>query len=664
VKYSSVGSSIRFPNGIAFSESTKLVNTTPLRTTKLTGLYPDSSFNVQVAATNNSNLTGDYTGISNGITTSLTPLAALTSITFTYGQYSNSNTTYIYYITNGSTTNSIAKNLLASGSLSVINLTMPIHRESNRGKLQGSGTIMTFTTNLNGSDSLSIDYQGFPVTNPSSTNNTAITMTPQSVVDNYSGSAGSSGSPGSNNQNLGFYLNARMNMTIQNTKFIARTDANVVNFSQSFATSPVTNSSGSFSFYYDEPISSAPTVSLSLSSFGINSSYFKKISGINVLYTTTQITIDASATNMGKYFYSSPPLSYTCRLTNSSGTVVRTFDESSLTNVVKATYYPNNFLLSPIVFNSRFDTNNLASSYATQLYLSVIANNVHSASSSVWITRSVIVDGPSNTLVYTTFPTSIPTATSSALAGYRVWSATTVSNNCPDLSYNGIFYKDISYNNAWDITSTSSTPGNYNVTTELLVSNGLFRSKSSEVGYLDYTSSLYNSTIDYSQISASGFRFATFCWKLQPTVSQYSNLSFTINSISPTPTRNSSGLLLINSRQIQVLYFFQDQNQPSTFSNPNANPPISTINSVWIDGNNSNNPVSTGNYFDTNNLYGSYGGIDSRAGKGVSISGINNATINVFIPTIPINNATYLYLRLAIPMDVSISFGNVTATIS
>jgi hypothetical protein len=655
VKYSSVGSSIRFPNGIAFSESTKLVNTTPLTTTKLTGLYPDSSFNVQVRATNNSNLTGDYTGISNGITTSLNPSSALTSITFTYGQYNNINTTNIFYITNSSTTNSITKNLLASDSLSVTNLTMPIHRRSNRGKLQGSGTIMTFTTNLNENNSLSINYQGFSGTAPNVSSNLVITMTPTNIVDNYSGSAGSSGSPGPNNSYLGFYLNARMNMSIKNTGFIAGTAANEVNFSQLFANGE--SSSGKFSFYYDEPISTAPTVSLSSFGIALNTTNFKKISGINVLYTTTEITIIATATNMGKYFYSSPPLSYTCQLNNSSGTGVGTFSETSLANVSRGTYYPSNFLVSPIVFNSRFSTSNLLqSSYATQLYLSVIANNVYSASSSVGITQSVIVDGPSNTLVYSTFPTlSIPTATSSALAGYRVWSATTVNNNCPDLSYNGTIYNTIQYDNSWNITTINN---GYDATTELLVSNGRFRTPGIAPDglnyYRNYNSYLYNSGIDYSQISASGFRFATFCWKIvqKSGGGVYFNLSFTINSISPTPTNPAPGLLLIGGRQIQLLYFFQDQSQPSTFSS-------TVFNSVWIDGNKNTESVDSSNFFNTNNPYGYYGGFTSS-----SIND-NNATINVFIPGInTVSNSTYLYLRLAIPMDISISFGNVTATIS
>ena len=236
-------------------------------------------------------------------------------------------------------------------------------------------------------------------------------------------------------------------------------------------------------------------------------------------------------------------------------------------------------------------------------------------------------------------------------SGYRVWSAPSVSNNCPDLSFNGTFYKDISYNNAWNITTTNN---GYNATTELLVSNGLFRTPGSG-GYLNYSTYL-NNTFDYSGISTTPgtFRFATFCWKLEEKISGYLNLSFTINSIS-NASKNGDGLLTMNGRQIQVLYFFQDESQPSTFSQ-------SVFNSVWIDGNSTSNiSVSSITYFETGNQYGYYNGLNSS--KGVVLTP-TTATINVFIPTNGVNNTTYLYLRLAIPMDVSISFGNVTATIS
>jgi hypothetical protein len=163
---------------------------------------------------------------------------------------------------------------------------------------------------------------------------------------------------------------------------------------------------------------------------------------------------------------------------------------------------------------------------------------------------------------------------------------------------------------------------------------------------------LYNSTIDYSGIPASGLRFATFCWKLTQktgTPSYYQNLSFTINSIS-SPS-GAPGSLKMNNSLIKIFYLFQDETS-SGFD-------LGLFNSVWIDGNSNTNEITTANYYDITKPYGHYSGLKSS-----SITN-NNATINVFIPIInTVSSYTYLYLRLGIPMDVSISFGSVTATIS
>jgi hypothetical protein len=359
---------------------------------------------------------------------------------------------------------------------------------------------------------------------------------------------------------------------------------------------------------------------------------------------------------MGTYFYRNPLLTYTCQVNGT--TTVATKNESDLTNVNRESYYPDNVLKSTIGFNSKFNTSSLATIYATQLYLSVVANNIYGSSNSVGITQNVIVDGPSNTLV-STFPTSSILTLGTNTPGYRVWSAPSYQNNCPYLTKDNdgtTYYRTIKYDNEWDIASDNNN--DYDATTELLVSNGRFRTKGnagSSAGYLDYTNSLYNSTIDYSGIPASGLRFATFCWKLGQKTGggSYQNLSFTINSISPNPTNLGAGLLLFNTRRIQVLYFFQDESQSSTFSS-------TFFNSVWIDGNKNTNPQANGStFYLTNNTYGYYSGFVES-----SINNNNNATIKVFIPAINnVSSNTYLYLRLAIPMDVNISFGNVTATI-
>jgi hypothetical protein len=325
-----------------------------------------------------------------------------------------------------------------------------------------------------------------------------------------------------------------------------------------------------------------------------------------------------------------------------------------LSNVLRSTYYPNNYLEDSIVFTSSITlSTSLATTYATSLKLLAFANNVYTYSSDASMSQSVIIDGPSNTLVYSTMPTlAINTISSGTYAGYRVWSAPSVTNNCPDLKYNGsTFYNTIPYDNTWDITKTNS---GYNCTTELVVYNGLY-STPGRGGYINYSSYLNNSSLDYSGVASSGYRYATFCWKLLSKTSSYSSLSFTINSISPTPTKSTGGLLLINGKQIQVLYCFQDESNTSTYSS-------SVFNSVWIDGNTNNNGVTSSSFYNTTNTYGYYGGFNSAVGVTISSS---NANINVFIPSVnPVSNSTYLYLRLAIPMDVSIGFGSVTATIS
>jgi len=526
--------------------------------------------------------------------------------------------------------------MLAAGQLSVSSLTMPIHQISNRGNFQNSGTLMSFTCDLNNSNSLSIDFQGFGESLPSDSNNSVISINNITTSDNYISDS---------SYKQGFYMNAILDMTIQTSGFTAQNTPNIVNFSQTFATTPSTQSNGTFSFYYDTPISTAPTAFLSL--FRINTSYYNTISGINVLYSTPIITINTCATNMGTYFYSSPPLQYTCTINSSN---VASFNETNLTNVNKDLFYINNYLKSTIVFSSSIPiTTSLANTYATQLTLSVVANNVYTSSTPVAMTQYVIIDGLSNTLLYSTLSQSIPTASSSSVPGYRIWSAPSLSNNCPDLSYGGTTYRTIAYDNTWDITMTN---GGYDATTELIVYNGLF-STPIRGGYINYSNYL-NNTVNYSSVARSGYRFASFCWKLSTRNNSYSSLSFTIHSISPTPAKSGAGLLQINSRQIQVLYCFQDESQPSTFS-------TNIFNSVWIDGNNNDNGVTSSTFFDTSKPYGYYGGI---ASSGVIINS-NNATINVFVPSVnPVGNSTYLYLRLAIPMDVSIGFGSISVAIS
>jgi len=213
------------------------------------------------------------------------------------------------------------------------------------------------------------------------------------------------------------------------------------------------------------------------------------------------------------------------------------------------------------------------------------------------------------------------------------------------------WHKVFLYDNFWNINSTNN--GGYDATTELQIYNGLFCTPlaTSSNAYLNYSSYLYNSSIDYSTISSAGYRFASFCWKLPKSDTAYTGLSFTINSISPTPILLNNNYLSIDEEQIQFFYCFQDAST-NTYSQSNYN-------SVWIKANfTSANDVTTATYFNINNKYGFY-----TTGKPATLNS-NVATISAFIPGISVPDNVYLYLRICIPMNKNISFGSVMAKVT
>ena len=299
-------------------------------------------------------------------------------------------------------------------------------------------------------------------------------------------------------------------------------------------------------------------------------------------------------------------------------------------------------------FNSSITSNQLITTFSKTVQVTATANNILGSGSLTSKTINVITDGPSYKLVYETLPQSIPDLSTNYVTGYRIWSAPDVSNNCPLLSSFSAPYKDKPYDNSWNITSTNNN--GIDATTELQIYNGLFCTKTanSTNAYIDYSSYLYNS-LNYSTISTSGNRFASFCWKLPQSSTSYTGLSFTINSISPIPNIIND-YLSINGEKIQIFYCFQDT-ATNTYSQSN-------FNSVWINANSNINTVATATYSDNANPNGYYG-----AGKGASVSG-SSATINAFIPAIPVPNTVYLYLRICIPMNKNINFGSVTAKLT
>jgi hypothetical protein len=337
---------------------------------------------------------------------------------------------------------------------------------------------------------------------------------------------------------------------------------------------------------------------------------------------------------MGKYFYRSPLVTYSI---NNDSTPTKS--ETDLTNITNpGTAVSTNadgtkyFTNGQLTFISKFKSN--VTSYGTEIVLNMKSFNI-AANASASTSLFAITDGPSNTLVYKTLAQTLPTLVAgTSNTGYRILSGA-------DLTIpNGY----TAYDNA---ISLAAAP----YTTELLVSNGKFLTPTGTTAYTSYTTSLGNELVDYgaTPISATGYRYASFCWKLTGSSAAYKSWSFTINSINVAS--NTGNLLQINGEQLEMWYAIKD---PVTTSYSAGN-----MNAVWINANSNDNPAGAGNYWDTakNGLLG------GSASPGAVLSGAN-ATVNAFMPLVsPVNDNTMLYLRIRVPMFKNIQFAEVYATI-
>ena len=243
--------------------------------------------------------------------------------------------------------------------------------------------------------------------------------------------------------------------------------------------------------------------------------------------------------------------------------------------------------------------------------------------------------------------------------GYRIWSAPSVTNNCPDLKFNrpepdvDVEFHTIPYNNSWDISNANNS--GYDATAELQVYNGSFITKAfnSTNAYINYSSYLHN-TYNYSTIPDDKIRFASFCWQIPESTVSYTSLFFTINSNGSQFKNYNASKIQVNNTDLLMFYAIRDTST-STYNDQN-------INTVWINANKNDSKVNSSNYFLTDNTYGNLGGLLSITTPDTNSSS-NSFTISVFVPAVKTSSSTYLYFRIGCPMTTSLSFNNVSSSI-
>ena len=157
---------------------------------------------------------------------------------------------------------------------------------------------------------------------------------------------------------------------------------------------------------------------------------------------------------------------------------------------------------------------------------------------------------------------------------------------------------------------------------------------------------------NYSNIASSGYRFATFAWKLNPTTANYSNISFKIFGCTED---------LMSNNNVIMYYRFQDETPGYVWANTNGN-------SVWVDAK-AVSTISKANYFvndttstTTNTILG------GQPPTPVYNFTSNRLTIYCNAPSLGMTASphagVYLYFRIGIAMTTTIGFSYVTAAIS
>jgi hypothetical protein len=233
-----------------------------------------------------------------------------------------------------------------------------------------------------------------------------------------------------------------------------------------------------------------------------------------------------------------------------------------------------------------------------------------------------------------TYPQTIPSVTigTTNIKGMRVSSQTRNPNNVPNYPGSSTLYND-----------TVAITGNE----ELQISNGHYMSpgvSGAIYSYKNYTGLIYiegsTNSANYTGISTSGYRFATFIWQLAINSSTYQNVTFNINDAT-SDLLGAGGLLY---------YRWEDQASKNPVN-------CDTGSSAWIDGINVNagNTVTATNYFNPTTASGTlnYGGIT-----------LNTNMYKVKVPSQNITSQTvYLYCRIGLPMNSAYKFSSVSITI-
>ena len=619
-----------------------------------TSLYPDSKYNFYVKATNSASIAGPFASTLGISTSYLSPDTGIT-VNFLARYFSGT----IKRVTDNLTVTTL---LNTNTDWTSSNFVVPLHILTNRGTT--SAGIATLATAISGpftSTGPTVTFGGFPATTPVAGTQSNLTVTPTNVFDQYTTPA----------RYQGFYLKGSNTVTIRQATFSTSQTQYTHTTTLTQVASPITSQ---LSFYYDGLLGTATVLDMAFN-FSVGTPPTNTyISGVNVISGQPTLSTITGASNLGKFFFKSPILSYT----NTTGSVTTSFSETTVSNIISGVSDGQFSQSQRIGFsNGSFQLNSLAAAYALSTSMTVTAANASNTSAAFLATPlQCVIDGPSVTLINTTLPASPETLSSNvAEKGCRIWSYSNydATTFVPPYIYSlgagsNYSFTDFLYTAATTHTSSiiDATLG-HPLITELQVTNGAHRSKGTRTDcYIDYRIKKYSATlfntVNYTSVTTSGVRFATFAWKIAAQSTNYSVLRFTLTYVSADSDAISvvNNLIVFTGTADKIYVFYRVEDQSSIV--PTNGTSAST---VWLDANGTiaNSATALTYYVDTTGTYQQiYGGVTS----GATLASPTIIFPSLFIPSFSTESPKDIRIicKIGIPMNRNFAFTQVTATLS
>jgi hypothetical protein len=620
-----------------------------------TTLFPDSKYDFYVKATNSASIAGPFASTLGISTSYLTPNSGIT-VQFPSRFFTGTINRVLAGLSN------ITTLLNTNTDYTSSNFVVPLHNITNRGTIATG--IATLATSVSGAISVTgptVTFNGFPATLASGATLSNLTVTPTAVYDKYTTPA----------RYTGFYLNASNTVTIRQATF--STSQTQYTHTTTLVQSGTTTTS-QFNFYYDGLLGTATILDMAFNFSVATPPTATYVSGVNVISGQPTLSTITGASNLGKFFFKSPILSYT----NTTGSVTTSFSETTVSNIISGVSDGQISQSQRIGFsNGSFQLNSLATAYALSTSMTVTAANASNTSAAFLATPlQCVIDGPSVTLINTTLPASPLTLSSNvAERGCRIWSYSNydATTFVPPYIYSLGAGSNYSFTNFLYTAATTHTSSIVDATlghpliTELQVTNGAHRSKGTRTDcYIDYRIKKYSATlfntVNYSSVTTSGVRFATFAWKIAAQSTNYSVLRFTLTYVSADSDAISvvNNLIVFTGTADKIYVFYRVEDQSSILPTNG-----SSASTVWLDANGTiaNSATALTYYVDSTGTYQQiYGGVTS----GATLASPTIIFPSLFIPSFSTESPKDIRIicKIGIPMNRNFAFTQVTATLS